>query len=166
MTFRRPMAAHTGYLAVYASESPSGTAVPGVAAVPAAGQWDTPSRADTAGHMVEARPAAIPGGQESWAPWTSAIWNRWLPPRPPRRPWESPLEFDTAEKITRQGTFPSHIRPFPYPPSIGAISGFWELQDVYSRAWAYARNAYGPGTDGVLQRPPQITYPTLQKRTG
>lgn len=104
---------------------------------------------------------------ENWIPFTAWITSRFIRPQAPQNAWESPVSFYGAgESITRYGTFPSDIRPFPYPYMIGAVSGFMPMLDQYSMQWAWAKNPSGPGVLTPVPIPWDAQYPMLPKVTG
>jgi hypothetical protein len=103
---------------------------------------------------------------ERWMPFTESIVSRFLGPRAPTAPFDSPFDMARGESEQRPGTFPSGQRPFPYPYEIGAVSGFCPMLDQYSIAWAWAKQPSGPGVLTPIPIPWQTTYPNLQKVTG
>jgi hypothetical protein len=104
---------------------------------------------------------------ENWVPFTAWLMSRFIGPRAPAQPWESPVDlWPAGEVITRYGTFPSGSRPFPYPYMIGAVSGFMPMLDQYSMAMAWAKNPSGPGVLTPVPIPWDAQYPQLPKVTG
>jgi len=103
---------------------------------------------------------------ENWLPFTAWITSRFIRPRVPTAPWQSPFDLDNSERITRFGSFPSSERPFPYPYMIGAVSGFMPMLDQYSMQWAWGKTPSGPGVATPIPVPWMITYPDLMKVTG
>lgn len=103
---------------------------------------------------------------ENWMPFTAWLMSRFIGPRPSPLPWESPDDLDAGERITRFGSFPSAIRPFPYPYMVGAVSGFMPVLDQYSMQWAWGKTPSGPGVSTPIPIPWDTTYPTLPKVSG
>ena len=120
----------------------------------------------TSRRMTKARETLLGFVHSVWVPFTSAVTSRFIGPRPSAAPWQSPYDVGLGEQITRGGPFPSPERPFPYPYQVGAVSGFWPMQDRYSMAWAYARNNSGPGVQTPIPVGWDITYPDLSKVSG
>lgn len=103
---------------------------------------------------------------ENWLPFTWTIVSRFIKPRPPTEPWQSPFDVDGSERITREGSFPSSSRPFPYPYMIGAVSGNMPMLDQWSMAWAWGKTPSGPGVLTPTPVPWDASYPNLPKVTG
>lgn len=157
---------------VYASENVSNPALGGPGGQSSGGSGrasavGTLCQTVTAGMMAKVGEMLRGFAQGSWLPWTAADQgSRYLGPEPRLAPYESPYDLDAGEHITRFGAFPAIDRPFPYPWTTGAVSGFLPLQDVYSRQWSWGKQAFGPSVGTPMQVPWQITYPGLQKVTG
>lgn len=167
MSFGKPMQGDGTGLSVYATPWPAAGGNPGQARVPAVAlQSVGATKRNTRDQMLIAEPSGVATFLENWLPFTWAIVNRFITPRPPTAPWQSPLDVDASERIQRWGTFPSSARPFPYPYEIGAVSGLLPMLDQYSMAWAWARNPSGPGVMTPVPVPFQASYPNLQKVTG
>lgn len=148
---------------IYAGQNVGGPTVAGKARVPSAnGPW----RGQTQVRMQKVREGIFGMVLEAWLPFTSAIYSRFLGPRPITQPFESPVDVGIGETITRYGSMPSGSRPFPYPYMIGAVSNFMPMMDQYSMAWAWGKTPSGPGVLTPIPIPWQVTYPTLSKVTG
>ncbi len=103
---------------------------------------------------------------ENWLPFTANFFGRFIGPRAPTAPWQSPFDLDVGERITRYGSYPSADRPFPYPAMIGALDGNAPLLDQYSLAWSWGKAPSGPGIGTPVSVPFQASYPDLPKVTG
>jgi hypothetical protein len=91
----------------------------------------------------------------------------WFTPRKPSSARGIPFDA-TGQSYDRHGTFPVETRPFPYPWTTGAVSGFMPMMDQFSMSYSYARPGYGPGYGGTATPSGlnQITYPMLAKVSG
>lgn len=158
-----PIGHGTGVHTVYATEWPAIGESVGRDRVPEVGG---PWRRNTANAMQKVREGVRGFVQEGWVPFTSAIYSRFIGPRPAAAGWQSAMDLDSGLRITRFGSYPSSERPFPYPYEIGAVSGFMPMLDQYSIQWAWARPPSGPGVLTPIPAAWQITYPQLQKVTG
>lgn len=104
--------------------------------------------------------------QANWVPFTSRMLSRFIAPRPPAQPWESPYDVSAGEAVTRFGDFPSSDRPFPYPWMTGTVGGFMPMLDQYSRAFAWAKTPSGPGVLTPVPIPWDAQYPNNPKVSG
>lgn len=74
---------------------------------------------------------------------------------------QTPYDLDAGERITRGAT---GVDTWPYPPIIGAISGFMPQQDMTIYRGMFKRLPTGPGVTTVpLNFAWQITVPGLTK---
>jgi hypothetical protein len=116
---------------------------------------------------VRIRPGLLDLIFENWLPFTAWLTSRFIGPRAPAQPWQSPVDlWPAGEVITRAGPFPSGSRPFPYPYMIGSVSGFMPMLDQYSMAWAYGKTPSGPGVLTPVPIPWDAQYPNLPKVSG
>lgn len=165
-SFGSSMGDGTGAHTVYAGFWPSGS-IPGHSAVPGTSQaGDGSTRRYTERDEVKTREGVFGAILENWLPFSAWIYDRFIGPRRPIAPWQSPYDLGQGDAIQRQGPFPSGQRPFPYPYEIGAVSGFMPMLDAYSMSWSWGKTPSGPGVLTPIPIPWQASYPNLQKVTG